>query len=183
MSLLGIASSSLFSLLTQNVQSNKPRFQGEFQRLGQDLQSGNLSAAQSDLTALTQNIPTSSSSSTLNGTPVSLAFQKLSQDLQSGNVTAAQQDYSTIQQDFRSVAGQSQSAHGHHHHVHGTASSDASANAFNQLFSELGSALQSGNLSSAQQAYNSLQQDFMLFSQGGSTAIGPSASSGVSVSA
>jgi hypothetical protein len=35
------------------------------------------------------------------------------------------------------------------------------------LFDQLGQALQSGNLTSAQQAYTTLQQDFQQFSQSG----------------
>ncbi len=52
MSLSGISSSNLFSYENQSVQNNMQQFQQEFQQLGQDLQSGNLSAAQSDFTTL-----------------------------------------------------------------------------------------------------------------------------------
>jgi len=194
MSVLGIASSSLLSYLTQNqnVQSNKQQFKQEFQQLGQDLQSGNLSAAQSDFATLQQNMPQSASTGTAqSSSPIAQAFSQLSQDLKSGNISGAQQDYSTIQQDFQSQAPQSQSAHGHHHHHHGGGESnntDSSTSAISQLFSELGSALQSGNLSNAQQAYSSLQQDLMQFTQGasgtsGSTSSGSTATSGVSVNA
>ena len=187
MSVLGIASSSLFSYLAQNTQ-NKGH---QFKQLGQDLQSGNLSAAQSDFAALQQNGPQgNSSSSSQSSSPISQEFKQLSQDLQSGNLSAAQQDYSTIQQDFQNLSAQGQSAQGHHHHHHGgrggSSSSDSSSSAISQLFNELGSALQSGNLSSAQQAYSSLQQDLLQFTQisgssSGSTAATTSGSSGLSV--
>jgi hypothetical protein len=76
------------------------------------------------------------------------AFSQLSQDLQSGNLSAAQQDYSTIQQDVQSQASsQIQSAHGHHHRS--SDSDSSSSRTISQLFTELGSALQSGNLSNA----------------------------------
>ena len=87
-------------------------------------------------------------------------FQQLGQDLQSGNLSAAQQDYSNIQQDFQNHAEQVQ---GHHHHHHSGGGSEGSA--ISQIFDQLGQALQSGSLSAAQQAYNSLLQDLQQFGQ------------------
>ena len=106
MSTSGI-SSSMFSQLQQ--------FQQEFQQLGQDLTSGNLSAAQSDFVTLQNDLPQTSSTSTTSqsNSPIAQAFNQLSQDLQAGNLSAAQQDYSTIQQDFQSQASQMH----HHHHT------------------------------------------------------------------
>jgi outer membrane protein assembly factor BamD (BamD/ComL family) len=155
----GIASSGLFGYLTQNLSgssstTNGSNFQQEFQQLGQDLQSGNLSAAQSEFATLQQGV-TQTSSATQSSSPIAQAFSKLSQDLQSGNLTAAQSDYSTLQQDMQTQAA---SAHGHHRHHHG-GSSENSGSAVSQLFNELGTALQAGNLSSAQQAYSTLRQD------------------------
>jgi len=86
-------------------------------------------------------------------------FQQLGQDLQSGNLSAAQSDLATMQQDFQARAVQ------HHHHHAG--STDSSASAISQLLNELGSALKSGNLSSAQQEYSSLQQDLAQFAGAG----------------
>ena len=109
MSVTGIAASSLFSFLTQTVQSKKQQFQQEFQQLGQDLQSGNMSAAQSDFATLKQDMPQSSSttsSSAQSGSGIATAFSQLAQDLQSGNLTAAQSDYATLQQDFQSTRRQ-----------------------------------------------------------------------------
>jgi outer membrane protein assembly factor BamD (BamD/ComL family) len=89
--------------------------------------------------------------------PLQQEFQQLGKDLQSGNVSAAQQDYSAIQQDLRKGAAQ---PHPHsHRHLPG-GGSDVS-----QLFDQLGQALQSGNVASAQQAYRTLQQDFQQFLQ------------------
>ena len=117
MSVSGISSNNLFSYYnTQDVQSKMKQFQQEFQQLGQDLQSGNLSAAQ--------------------------------------------QAYSTIQQDVQQA-----SPHMHHHHHHlSTGTSDTTSSSNNPLaqeFSTLGQALQSGNLSAAQTAYSTMQQDLM----------------------
>jgi len=177
MSVSGILSSNLFNYNTQNVQSQMQQFRQEFQQLGQDLQSGNLSAAQADFATLQQLAPQSSSSaSTSSSNPIAQAFNQLSQDLQSGNLTAAQQDYTTIQQDFQSHAA----VHGHHHHHGG----GGGGSEISELLSELGQALQSGNLSNAQQAYSTLMQDFQQFGQssGSSSALTSSQSGSSSFS-
>jgi hypothetical protein len=78
------------------------QFQEEFQQLGQDLQSGNLSGAQADLTGLQQLGPGLSSSA---NNPITQAFDQLSEQLQSGDLSGAEQDYSSIQQDFSGHGG------------------------------------------------------------------------------
>jgi outer membrane protein assembly factor BamD (BamD/ComL family) len=166
MSVAGITS-SLLNYETQSTQNSKQQMKQEFQQLGQDLESGNLSAAQSDFTTLEQLIPqNSSTSSTQSNNPIAQAFQQLAQDLQSGNLSGAQQDYTTLQQDFQSQASQSgtspNAVHGHHHH-HGGGNSDQSE--ISQLFAQLGQALQSGNLSTAQQVFSTMQQDFPQLGQ------------------
>ena len=164
MSVSGISSSSLFDLLeSASPQSQKQQVQQEVQKLGQDLSAGNLSAAQADFATLQKDAPQTASTSQ-NNNPIAQAFQQLSQDLQSGNLSGAQQDFSTIQQDLQSQS----SGGGHHHHSHAQDSSSSSQqNPLAQLFSELGQALQSGNLSAAQQAYTTLQQDFQSASSNG----------------
>ncbi len=160
MSVAGISSSNLFDFNTQSVQNRKQQFQQEFQQLGQDLQSGNLSAAQTDFTTLQQSGPQiSSTSSNQNTSPVAQDFKQLSQDIHSGNISAAQQDYAKIQQDFQSQAA---GKHAHHHH-HGGGGGGGSA--VSQLMQELGQDLQTGSLSAAQQAYSTLQQDFQQFAE------------------
>jgi outer membrane protein assembly factor BamD (BamD/ComL family) len=177
MSVSGISSSSLFDYNTQSVQNKMQQFQKEFQQLGQDLQSGNMSAAQSDFATLQQYAPqTSSTSSSQSNSPIAQEFSQLAKDIQSGNTSAAQQDYSTIQQDMQSHA-----AEGHHHH-HSSGGGGEGQSAISQLMSQLGQALQSGNLSSAQQAYSTLQQEFQQFTQNSSVTT-PSSSNNVSLSA
>lgn len=181
MSLSGISTSSLFSYESQNsqTQNKMQQIQKEFQQLGEDLQSGNLSAAQTDFATLQQMAPqgaTNTSTTTTN--PLQQAFQQLGQDLQSGNLSAAQQDYANIQQDFQNMA---QHGHGHHHHHGG---SDSEMSQISQTFQQLGQALQSGNLSSAQQAYSTLQQEIQqLGGNGGGAPAQGTAVSGVSVNA
>ncbi len=170
MSVAGIT--SLFNYATQNTHNHRQQFQQEFKQLGQDLQSGNLSAAQTDFASLEKLQPSSTPASS---NPIAQAFNQLSTDLQSGNLSAAQQDYSNIQQHF-----QSRAAHMHHHQGGG----GGGDNTISQLMDQLGQALQSGNLTAAQQSYTTLQQDFQLFTQNqGSSSAAGSSLNGVSVSA
>jgi hypothetical protein len=184
MSIVGILASSALSLLTPSAQNPTKTLKQDFQQLGQDLKSGNLSAAQSDFTALQQNVTASASAvpspqaAASPSTAISQDFAKLSTDLQSGNLTGAQADYNSIPQAFQTQAAQSQAATGHHHH-HAASSeaSDSTANSTStsptsattssttsnptaQSVADLGQALQSSNSSAARQAYSSLQQDF-----------------------
>jgi outer membrane protein assembly factor BamD (BamD/ComL family) len=179
MSVSAIFSSNLFQYENQKTQNNNiQQFKQEFQQLGEDLQSGNLTAAQSDFAALEQVGP--NSNSTASGpasSPLANAFQQLSKDLQSGNLSAAQQDYTTMQHDIQDHAAQ---MHPHHHHR----GAGAEASQVTPLFEELGQDLQSGNLSSAQSAYARLQQDLPQLAAAPSSSSGSSASnSSISVSA
>ena len=163
-----ILSSTLFQV-PRGGQNNVQNRKSEFQQLGQDLQAGNLTAAQKDYAALTQNAPAGTQGNTNNANAINQAFGALGQALQSGNLTAAQQDYATVQEDVQQAVGQT---HGHHHHHHGggggqQASQAQQSNPIAQAFSSLSQALQSGNLSAAQQAYSTLQQDFGGFAAGG----------------
>jgi hypothetical protein len=165
MSVSGISANSYLSQSLQNWQSKAQTIQTEFQQLGQDLQSGNLTQAQSDFNTLSQNLP----SSLQNNSPLSQAFSSLGTSLQSGNVSAAQKAYATVQQDLQQ-AGQSH----HHHHHHGgddSQSSDSSTGStLSKLLGTLGSALTAGNLSAAQTAYSTLSQGLQALTQGTSTA-------------
>ncbi|MGC1785730.1 MAG: hypothetical protein WA718_03245, partial [Terriglobales bacterium] len=81
------------------------------------------------------------------------------------------QDFSTIQQDFQNAQSQAPAQGGGHHHHHAF-SGQSSTSPLAQLFSQLGQALQTGNLSSAQQAYSTLQQDFQQFASAGASSVG-----------
>jgi outer membrane protein assembly factor BamD (BamD/ComL family) len=192
MSVSGIGSSILSTLSgSQNQQSPFQKIKSEFQQLGQDLQSGNLSQAQSDFTTLSQdlsnvvqggaNTATASATTAPNTaaattSPILQAFNQLGQDLQSGNLQAAQQDFTKIQQDAQQAAPQ---VSGHHHHHHAESSQNSSSsqqsNPIVQAFSQLAQTLQSGSLQGAQQAYSTLQADLQQI--GGVTSSGASAPS------
>jgi outer membrane protein assembly factor BamD (BamD/ComL family) len=178
MSVAGILSSSLFDYSSQAAQSKLQQSRQVFQQLGQDLQSGNLSAAQTDFSALQPSASSTGAASLLQSTsPIAQDFKQLSQDLQSGNISSAQQDYAKIQQDFQN---QVVAKHGHHHHGGG----GGGASGVSQLLQELGQELQSGNLTAAQQAYSTLQQELPEFAQAnGLQPVATSNPSAVSVSA
>lgn len=154
MSISGISASSYLNQTLQNSQAKAQTIQGEFQQLGQDLQSGNITQAQSDFNTLSQNLP----SSLQTNSTLSQAFSSLGTALQSGNASAAQKAYTTLQQDLQQVG------EGHHHHHHGGGSSQTSntstGSTLMQLFGTLGTALTAGNLSAAQTAYSTLAQGF-----------------------
>ncbi len=122
----------------------------QFRQLGQDLTSGDLSAAQSDFSSLQQMFAQNSgATSRSSSNPIAQAFQQLSSDIDTGNLSAAKQDYSTIQQQLNS--GKSAS------HVHKAASGTEQTTLLqelNQLSQTLSSSsFLSGNASAAQQAY------------------------------
>lgn len=208
MSIIGILSSNLFAVgaaqNTQSAQSTPSKFQQiktEFQQLGQDLQSGNLTQAQSDFATLSQNFPGAGQSSAAtanapngNGS-VAQAFTQLGQDLQSGNLKAAQQDYANLQQDVQQNDGQQVGRHhGHHHHhtesAQSSSPSSQQSNPIAQAFGTLAQDLQAGNLSGAQSAFATLQNDLKQIggflpggSSGASSASVPSSTGSLNVSA
>ena len=139
----------------------------DFQQLGQDLKSGNLSAAQTDFATLQQLDPLAAPTASAQGNPIAQAFGQLSQDLGAGNLSAAQQDFTTIQQDFTSRTGMAQQ----HHHANGTG-----RNPLIQGFDQLLQMLQLGNQPGAQQGYTSLGQSLQQFAQGGGLLATPAVS-------
>ena len=194
MSVSGISSSApLQTSVAQGAQNKIQQTQAQFQKIGQDLQSGNLTQAQADFTTLSQQLPSSqqAANSTSAGPTSTLAkaFQTLGQDLQAGNLAASQADFAAIQQDTQQKG--SGQTHGHHHHHHSGAEPAQQTNGtLQQDLTSLGKALQAGNLSSAQQAYSTfqtdLQQEFSNLSAatGSTTTASPTTASGaVNVSA
>jgi len=194
MGIFGIASTILGQIASvTNQNPNKQQFKQGFQQLGQDLQSGNLSQAQSDFSSLQQLLPTGQQSSLLtpasgaqSGSPLANAVSQLAQDLKSGNTAATQSDLATVQQDVQQLGQQRGAGHAHHHRHPGGESSQSSSeqNALSTLFGQLGQQLQAGNLSGAQQAYSTMQQDFQQFTLNNSSSPSgaPSAASGANFS-
>jgi hypothetical protein len=162
MSVSGILSSTQYQPQYQLTSS-------QFQQLGSDLASGNLSSAQSDFatlqaafTAAGSTASTSSTSSTTSSNPLAQAFQQLSSDLQSGNITGAQKDYSTIQQDMQSQF--SDHSHLGHHHKIGQDPNLSGTNPPSQdPLSSLTQSASSLVSSAAQQAYSALSQQLQQY--------------------
>jgi hypothetical protein len=140
-----LGAGAIESLLAGGGHGRVQKFKQDFQQLGQDLQSGNIAGAQSDLAGLQPaNAP-----GTLAPNTVSQGLQRLTTDLQSGNVSAAEADYVSLQQVLE--PGGAGAAHGQGH--------GSALQSVRQEISVLGQALQSGNLSAAQAAYASLQAE------------------------
>jgi len=200
MSIIGILSSNLFAAgaaqnaqSSQNSPSNFQQIKTEFQQLGQALQSGNLTQAQSDFTTLSQNLSSASQSSATStsaatgNNAVAQAFAQLGQDLQSGNLQGAQQDFTNLQQDLQQNSSQQVAGHHGHHHHHAESSQSSSSsssssssqqtNPINQAFSTLAQDLQAGNLSGAQSAFATLTADLQQI--GGFITGGSNGTSGV----
>ena len=195
MGIFGIASTILGQISSATTPNpHKQQIKQGFQLLGQDLQSGNLSQAQSDFASLQQLLPGGQqrslftpASGALSTNPLATAVSQLAQDLKSVNLTAAQSDFATVQQNLQQAGPHPGAAHGNHHHHHqsdgDSGQSSGQQNPISTLFGQLGQDLQSGNLSAAQQAYSSLQQDFQQFALNNSSASSgtPSNSTGASV--
>ncbi len=179
---------------TQTTQSRMQQFRQVFQQLGQDLQSGNLPAAQSDILTLRQPVlPAASTKASSGKDRIAHDFSQLSKDLQSGNIAAAQKDYAAVQRDF-----QNRATHHHPHHSGGATNGISKvlgglgkatqfvANLGSHLLGPLGVALQSGNLTAAQQSYGAVQQVLQQLARNNSassqTAAGAT-SSGISLNA
>jgi len=171
MSISSVTGTAFFSAIRetqaeQNGQSKFQQIQSEFQQLGNDLQAGNLTQAQQDFTTLSQNFPAAQTQSQNNNNPIANAFNALAQDLQNGNLSGAQQDFANLQQAAQQQQQQGGQVHHHHHHHGGGQQNSQIA----QAFQSLGQALQSGDLSGAQSAFATLQQDLQQFNPFGGTA-------------
>jgi len=93
MSISGVSSSDVFQAsVAQGAQTKLQQIQSQFQKVGQDLQSGNLTQAQADFATLSQELPSAQQAggSTATGPTNTLtkAFQALRQDLKAGNLAA-----------------------------------------------------------------------------------------------
>jgi hypothetical protein len=171
MSISGISNS--YNQLQLNAATNP--YQQQFQQLSNALQSGNLSAAQSDFATLQQafsqsssTTPSTSATSTSASVtnPIAQAFSQLGSDLQSGNLSAAQKDFSTVQQDIQSQSGSGSRVRHHHSHGGGGGGGSNTQSTLLQDLSQVGQTLTSSNLTGAQQAYSTLQQDIQQFAFG-----------------
>ena len=112
MSISAVSSSSgyenlLSSLGSNSTSSSTNEIESEFEQLGSDLSSGDLSAAQQDFLTLTGGYSSAPGGSDPIGMLVS-AFSTLSSDLQSGDLSAAQKEFTIIQSDLKNASAQGQ---------------------------------------------------------------------------
>ncbi len=106
-------------------------------------------------------------------------FQQLGQDLQAaGNLERAQADFAALRQDLQPGTGLTTHPHRHPRYAEDPS---ANTNGIAQVFSQLGRALQSSNISAAQQSYATLLQEFQQ-AGGGTGLVGPVAGSSGAVS-
>jgi len=141
-----------------SIQRNYQTVRGEFQNLGQDLQSGNLARAQTDFVTLSASVSTQYGANSA----VSKTLNSIGQALQSGDLTTAQQAFSTLPPGLTGHPGAGQA--GHHGGMH----------PYMQGLSQLGQALRSGDLTGAQQAFAALQQNWQQVVPNSVTAASPS---------
>ena len=149
MSVAGILSTAAIRLGTHLFQTRAHKAKHEFQKLGEDLRAGDLSAAQADFAAL-QKLKTGSSTNAAD--TVSSNFKQISADLKAGDTSSAQKDLTKLQQDLKNQAPLPKHS--------------SNGDAIAQILTQVGSALQSGSLSAAQQAYNTMLTTFQQVATG-----------------
>jgi hypothetical protein len=105
----------------------------DFKSIGGALKSGNVSAAQTALSAFQQDLQSNSQTSSTqpfgNNTQANTDYQSLVSGLQSGNLSSAQKAFASLQTDLQTAQTSTKSAHrGHHHHGGGGVSAEALIN-------------------------------------------------------
>lgn len=130
--------------LNQTAQSQRA---SDFKALEQALNSGDLAGAQKAYSTIQQNAPDKSGNN-----PFSTDFNAVGQALSSGDLGTAQSAFAKLQQDMQQSGGVK--SHHHHHNSQGSQSSGIASS-----FNDLAQALGSGDLSAAQKAYTTIQQN------------------------
>jgi soluble cytochrome b562 len=164
-------STNTYQAYQTSGQNNFAQLRQAFQALASTLQSGDMTGAQNAFATLQQLLPNSSAGNqTQNGqqgsnqSPFATDLNAVGQALQSGNVSDAQEAFAKLQQDMQSIQGH------HHHHINGSAGTQGSGeNPFATDLNAVGQALQSGDLSGAQQDFAKLQQDVQSYNSNGAS--------------
>jgi hypothetical protein len=153
MSIAGIASTAFAQLA--NVQRNLRNVQSEFKQLGQDLQAGNLTQAQADFVTLSQSLASN---------------QQTGAVTSSGSSPASPPTF--VGPNAVNQPPQANSASASHHRIH-----------FRQALSQLGQALQAGNLAAAQQAFATMESIWEKFGSSAASSVVTTQATPVNVSA
>ncbi len=120
------------------AQNAEQTAQQDYTQIGQDLQAGDLTNAQSAYSNLLQLVQAYQGPSSSN-TAIPSDFATLGQDLQAGNLTQSQSAFTQLQSDIQ-------------------AATQNPVQQVQQDYTQLASALQSGNLTGAQSAFAALEQ-------------------------
>jgi len=191
MSISGIASDPT---VNQNYASSPfQQVRKDFASLKSSLNSGDLGGAQKAFATLTQDLQSVTQAQTGQqaGTNSTLDddLSAIGTALQKGDITGAQNAFQTLQKDMQQMrqaqGGQkTHGAHHHRHHHHGGSAENTTSSPFADL-SAIGSALQSNDLSGAQNAFATLQQDLGTTGSQNATATSgtPTATSGSDLTA
>jgi hypothetical protein len=175
MSISGISSDPTVS---QNYASNPlQQIRKHFAALKTSLKSGDLTAAQNAFATLQKDMQaigqaqssqqTAATTATPASSPLDTDLAAIGTALQNGDLQGAQTAFKTLQKDMQQMrqtqgGQQTQEAHRHHHHHHHGGSTQNTQNTASNPFSDLAaisSALQNSDLTGAQQAFATLQQD------------------------
>jgi len=164
------------SSVTAPSRASYQQIRNDYKALQSDLQSGNLANAQTDFATLLKDAPQLNAQLQSGAAATQPnALSALSTSLQAGDLSGAQTAFASLGQMLsgtQSALGSTgQMHHRHHHHHHHENNSASSAlggiagnattnqQAIQTDFQALSSALQSGNITSAQQAFAQLQTD------------------------
>ncbi len=151
----------------------------DYTQLASDLQSGNLTGAQSAYSNLQQLVQAASTSSTSSTTPTTVQtdFATLGQDLQAGNLTQSQSAFSQLQSDLDAATQPPPSTQATTPTAPTTTPTESPVQQVQQDYLQLASALQSGSLTGAQSAFTALEQALQTQSGTSTTATATSATS------
>ncbi len=159
----------------------------DFLALKADLASGDLTTSQQAYATLTQDLQNTRQTQGIQGgnSQISKDLAAVGIALTSGNLASAQSAFATLTQDLQQGVQQTQTqggwqayvGHGHHHHG---GKSEAAGASLGDDLTALGSALQSGDLTTAQSAFSKLVQDLGI--NGSQNTAGGSGSNALSVS-
>ncbi|MGD0489201.1 MAG: hypothetical protein ABSB94_18700 [Syntrophorhabdales bacterium] len=163
-----MSSISSISSSTNAYQNQFQQIRKDFLTLQTDLSSGSLATAQQAYAALTQDLQaaqqTEGGQQTGGTSQISTDLAAVGSALQSGSISDAQNAFATLTQDLQNAlqteaAQGTQQAYGHHHHHHHGSGSQTASTGVSTDLAAVGSALQSGNITSAQSAFATLMQD------------------------
>jgi hypothetical protein len=161
MSIAGISSDPT---LYQNYVSPFQQVRKDFAALKTSLNSNDLAGAQKAFTTLQKDMQSQVQSSQQTGanSPLDNDLAAISTALQKGDLQGAQNAFATLTQDVQQMpqtqgGQQTQKVH-HRHHHHGGSAQNTTSNPFSDL-AAISSALQNGDVSGAQKAFTTLQQD------------------------